>query len=144
MKDDKNNVINFKILLHSITFSLPKLNKASEAIYIESKLLKFPGIKYPIKFDFVNKYCTIIYDSYQITIKDIINEMKSYNFEAFTISDSFRCLTKEEEKSILNNPFNMNTSKQDLTVTGKSKSNEIISVDQDEGEKTEICKYYII
>ncbi|ORX57308.1 hypothetical protein BCR36DRAFT_409615 [Piromyces finnis] len=140
INDIDNNDYNLKILLHSITFLLPKLNRASEATYIESRLLKIPGIKYPLKFDFQNRYLTIIYNSYQITIKDIINEMKSYNFDVYTMSDSFRCLTKEEEKSVLNNPFNIYTSKQDTSFIEKCKnSNTLISIEQDEGEKTEIC-----
>jgi len=134
-----------KISLHSISFILPKLNRASEAMYLESKLLKISGIKSPIKFDFMKKQCTIIYNSYEISIKDIVNEMRNYHFDASTISESFRRLTKEEEKQILTLPLNnINDITESLysipldNKNGQSKSNLILS-DQDETEKTEIC-----
>lgn len=136
-----------KISLHEISFILPKLNRASEAMYLESKLLKISGIKSPVKFDFMKKQCTIIYNSYQISVKDIVNEMKIYHFDSSTISDSFRRLSKEEEKFILTLPINnINDTMESLYNIPLDKNENVqsdsnlISSDQDETEKTEICK----
>ncbi|KAL6621928.1 E1-E2 ATPase-domain-containing protein [Neocallimastix sp. 'constans'] len=112
-----------KISLHTISFILPKLNRASEAMFLESKLLKISGIKSPVKFDFMKKECTVIYNSYQISVKDIINEMKIYHFDASAISDSFRRLSKDEEKYILSLVINnMNDSMDPLYNISLDKS----------------------
>ncbi|ORX80720.1 hypothetical protein BCR32DRAFT_293671 [Anaeromyces robustus] len=134
---------NKNVSLHSISFLIPKLNRASEAMRIESKLLKISGIKNPIKFDFINKQCIIIYNSYQVSVKDIISEIKLYHPDATTISNSFRRLKKEEENSIFSIPANnMNDTIESLDIESldKKESSNIIPTDQDEAEKTEI--YY--
>jgi len=116
-------------------------------MFLESKLLKISGIKSPVKFDFMKKECTVIYNSYQISVKDIINEMKIYHFDASAISDSFRRLSKDEEKYILSLVINnMNDSMDplynislDKSEDSRTTSNLLLS-EQDETEKTEICK----
>ena len=121
------------------------LNRASEATYLESNLLKIPGVKGPVKFDFMKRQCTVIYNSYQISVKDIINEIKVYHIDASAISDSFRRLSKEEEKAILGLPINKTN---DILcplneIYINNNDNKLVEIDHDEAE-TEICKFYNI
>lgn len=136
---DANNSTK-KISLHSIAFVLPMLKRASEATYLESNLLKIPGVKGPIKFDFMKRQCTIIYNSYEISVKDIINEIKTYHLDASSIADSFHRLSKEEEKAILNLPINKtNDMMYPLDeICINNNDNKLVEIDQDEAE-TEIC-----
>jgi len=121
------------------------LKRASEATYLESNLLKIPGVKGPIKFDFMKRQCTIIYNSYEISVKDIINEIKTYHLDASSIADSFHRLSKEEEKAILNLPINKtNDMMYPLDeICINNNDNKLVEIDQDEAE-TEICKFYNI
>jgi len=140
---NKNSFNNTKnISLHSISFVLPMLSRASEATYLESNLLKIPGVKGPVKFDFMKRQCTIIYNSYQISVKDIINEIKAYHSDASTLSDSFYRLSKEEEKVILNLPINKfdDIILDDLYMDKKNNDYKLVDIDRDEAEATEICK----